>query len=411
MYHMLLRRSRIKRFFGVVAVGVIVCVGVSVYLAYGQEVFDEVFNSHTEVHTSVSIDEAVASTFATMFVTYVSWDIDDSDETDNNVDAVEEANEAEENAEVTKAVYPLSSESASSILAFLDALTEAEDGLSYAVLTADGIATTEVLEIYSEVAHALSAFAELGYQASFVLYDFETSCALAYNLDYSYYCASTIKGPFVTYLTESVVGGALASFDELLEEQEIIGGTGIMYTDDVSIYALSDVMANAILYSDNTAYRMLWRLYGGSGFAAWAATCGVDASSWDGAEYPSLSVRELAKLWIGIGRYLGSDDSSAAWLTSLYKQSGYSFLRTALGDKATVLSKPGFDSNMWYDTENDKGALHDAGIIESSSGNYLLVIMSNADYDSRIQTEYQELFVNLAQALSDVQASWAVRYD
>lgn len=310
-------------------------------------------------------------------------------------------------ASATAVSYPLTTEGADVVIAAIDSLAEGEDDpTAFAAITADGEAVVERADAYPEIASALDAFVDRGYEAGFVLYDFETGRALACGLDRTYYCASTIKGPFVTYLSENIVDAGLATYDDIVEEIELIAGSGIMDTDGVSLYPLREVAENVIRYSDNTAYRLLWRLYGGSGFEAWAANCGVDASAWGGAEYPWISVRELAKLWVGIGRYLGGEAASAAWLDDLFVQSENSFLRCALGEDVAVLSKPGFDSNLWYYTSADMGALHDAGIVEGAAGSYLIVIMSNADYDSDVQAENEILVEDLIHALANVQASW-----
>ena len=319
----------------------------------------------------------------------------------------EGSEEADASAKAVGVSYPLTDEGAAAVLAAIDALAVPDgDSGAFAAIDADGAAAVASADEYRDVADALAAFAERGYEAGFVLYDFSTGRALAYGLDRSYYCASTVKGPFSAYVAQSVVDGGGASLDDLLEEVEIVGGSGIMDADGVSTYTLAAVVENAILYSDNTAYRLLWRTYGGDGFASWAQACGVDASAWGGAEYPSFSARDLAKLWVGIGRYLGSGAASSAWLGAAFAQSGTSFLRGALGEGAVVLSKPGFDSNLWHESGIDMGALHDAGIVEDEAGAYLVAIMSNADYDSSVQTENEPLFSGLARALAGVRASW-----
>lgn len=290
-----------------------------------------------------------------------------------------------------------------------------DESLSSEDLIASINALTDVdIAAYPIIASALDAYTAQGYVASFLLCDLDTGNIVGYNLDRTYFCASAIKAPFVAYVLGDLVEAdpAGATLEDVLIESESIGGTGEMDTDGVYEYALSDVIEQTIVNSDNTGYRMLWRAYGGTGFDAWAERSGVAAATIAGAEYPSLSVRDFAKLWVGIESYIRGGSDQALWLEDLLLSTQRSSLRTVAGSDATVLSKPGFETNRWYsDATFDYGALHDAGIVSDDQGRWIVVVMSNADYDTDYQPEFETLIDGLIAALLESRIDVALSWD
>ena len=247
------------------------------------------------------------------------------------------------------------------------------------------------------VAAALDAFREAGYEAGFVVYDFATQRGLGCNADFECFSASTIKAPFVTYVAQGLVDEGQASLTDEVFEDIVMDGTGIMADDDVSVYDLQTVLANTIVYSDNTGYALLRDDYG-SGFDEWAAAAGVDAGAWEGEWYPYFTPRDLAKLWLGVGGYLRDGVGQAPLCEELFAQTGTSFIRRTLGADHQVLAKAGYEIDTpWY----DMGALNDAGIVKVASGDYLMAVMSDADYDDEYFTDNEPLITNLIAALDE----------
>lgn len=247
------------------------------------------------------------------------------------------------------------------------------------------------------VAAALDAFREAGYEAGFVVYDFATQRGLGCNADFECFSASTIKAPFVTYVAQALVDEGRAALTDEVFEDIVMDGTGIMATDDASTYDLQTVLTNTIVYSDNTGYALLRDDYG-AGFDEWAAATGVDAAAWGGEWYPYYTPRDLAKLWLGVGKYLRSGSGQAALCEDLFAQTGTSFIRRALGADHQVLAKAGYEIDApWYAI----GALNDAGIVKPASGDYLMAVMSDADYDDEYFTDNEPLITNLIAALDE----------
>lgn len=282
------------------------------------------------------------------------------------------------------------------------AITAADDaGSSVAVET-----SSVALEDFPAIERALLTYSSAGYDASFLLCDLSTGTELGYNLDRTYFCASTVKAPFAAYVLESADAGAIDVSAPLLET-EVFDGTGTMAYDGISTYSLGEVVDHTIVQSDNTGYHLLWQTFGGEGFNEWAASFGVE--NIEGAEYPSLSARDLGRLWLGVERYTAGGSERGAWLASLLSSTEQSFLRgvaaDALDDGASTLSKPGFETNAWYpDDPFDYGALHDAGVFEDGGQRWLVVAMSNANYDSQYETDTEVLIDGLIEALLDSRA-------
>ena len=246
-----------------------------------------------------------------------------------------------------------------------------------------------------EVAAAAEAFSEAGFSVGFVVYDFTTERGLDYNADSNFFSASTIKAPYVAYLAQAVIDAGQAALTDEIEEVIIEEGTGVMAFDDVATYDLQTALYNTVVYSDNTGYALLRNKYD-SEFESWVAQAGVDTSSWIGEWYPYLTPRDLAKLWLDVGGYLKSEEGMSALCGEWFAKTETSFIRKALGPARVVLAKPGYEIDTpWY----DMGALNDAGIVQEPLGDYLLVVMSDADYDDEFYTEAEPLITDLIAAL------------
>ncbi|MEA5019926.1 MAG: serine hydrolase [Gordonibacter sp.] len=247
-----------------------------------------------------------------------------------------------------------------------------------------------------EVTAALAAFDDAGWQVGFVVYDFKTERGLGYNADTAIFSASTIKAPYVAYIAQEYLDSGQAALTDEVFEDAVYEGTGIMASDDMDTYDLGTVLSHTIVHSDNTGYALLRENYS-DGFEAWAAAAGVDATAWQGEWYPFYTPRDLAKLWLNVGEYLKSGSANASFSEDLLSRTGTSFIRQTLGGNHRVLSKPGYeiDAPLF-----DMGALNDAGIVQGSSGDYLIAIMSDADYDDEYYTDNEPLIKNLITALA-----------
>lgn len=280
------------------------------------------------------------------------------------------------------------------------ALASVPGSYGYSAFSASGDPSALTGSDIPEVDAAVSDFLDQGYEVSFVMYDLASGQGISRNADAEYFSASTVKAPFVTFLADSVIDEGAAQLDDTVVEDTTVAGTGVMMLDDVTEYDLATVVENTIVHSDNTGYTLLRENYS-DGFGDWAAAQAPAAAGWEGETYPFYSARTLGQLWVGIDGYVSAGEGNAAWVADLLSRSSNSFIREALGDTCQVISKPGFSMDLGV-SGVDTCALHDAGIVSSGSGDYLLVIMSNCPYDDVAYTQCAELVVNLATALAAV---------
>lgn len=247
-----------------------------------------------------------------------------------------------------------------------------------------------------QLENELNAFASYGYSVSFVLVDVASGKAISSYANTARYSASAIKGPYVLSIAQT---GALDLDAAYLAETDAGGNT--QYLID-----------QAITVSDNTAYKELHDTYGTDGFAQWSSAVGVSADVTQGA-YLNMSAADLARMWAAGYGYLFDDDgsstsaaassasegddaagagtgdnttqsatdvSSAArqWLAGEFSSTLNSTIHMALGEQYSVYTKAG-----WINGEGGYYALNDAGIVRSSSGDYVLAVMSDAceEYD------------------------------
>ncbi|MFC0265162.1 serine hydrolase [Alloscardovia macacae] len=222
------------------------------------------------------------------------------------------------------------------------------------------------------IASRLDALRERGYSATFLLADWQTGRVLAYKPLSPRYSASAIKGPVV--LADAA--------HELLNAP-----------DD------ADLAAQTITISDNDAYAELVQRYGLAALADWTTntrtSVNMDAEVGIGtAKYMWLSAADLTKMWLlGYDFLFGSADRSGEWFVQPFGSSSNSFIRDALGSDATVYSKAGWIHDDEYFT-----AQNDAGIVRTSSGDFVLTVLSDAYGEN-------ELLAGLVRTLAEVRAA------
>ncbi|MEG0323351.1 MAG: serine hydrolase, partial [Raoultibacter sp.] len=282
----------------------------------------------------------------------------------------------------------------------IDALPEAEGITLFSAF--DGTSDTLASEAAAPIEEAIAAFTEQGYETGFVVVDLSTGKGIGYNADTSFFAASTIKAPYVNYVYQMLIdSGKIAEADYLFKDV-VIEGTGIMAWDEEYDYELSEVLANAITHSDNTGYAMLRENYDSPAWDEWVANAGVSIEEVINEWYPYYSTRDLAKFWVAIKAYLDSGSVNANHFKTLLSSTDTSFIRTALASQGTVYSKAGYE----VDADGvDMGALNEAGIVSGASGDYLIAVMSDVDYDDEWLTDNELLLINLIKALDKAHAT------
>ena len=266
--------------------------------------------------------------------------------------------------------------------------TDASDSPTQSVMTGidalDGSATISTsdftLDTDSQLAieSQITNFESAGYTASFVLVDINIGRAISYNADAQVYSASAIKAPFIM---------ALASTGT-------IDLNAVYQAGDTQNATTKQNIDQVLTVSDNTAYSWLVDTYGIDAFDSWAAQAGT-AVQMAGYGYVTTCVRAMAKLWTqGYGFLFAQQTSGAAdvsdealqWLSGDMTDSLNSNIHRALGDSTTVYMKAG-----WISGEGDLYALNDGGIVASSSGAYVLSVMTDACGRNDLLTELADV--------------------
>lgn len=221
----------------------------------------------------------------------------------------------------------------------------------------------------AELYDAIRAVTADGHDLSFLLYDLNTGNGIRYRSTEGHYCASTIKGPYVACIAETL--------------PDCISRSGA-------------VMEETIQVSDNDGYRSLRRRYGTSAFRTWTEEAGCTYLN-PYSLWPEITAHDLALMWVQMRSYFTSDAEEAAWTAELYIDTLNSFLSDALGSTYTVYSKAG-----WIDSDGYYTARNDAGIVEKEGHPYVLVVLSDL-YDE------DELLCNLVCTL-DAAHTWLISH-
>ena len=195
---------------------------------------------------------------------------------------------------------------------------------------------------------ALSACWNKGFDVGFLMTDLQSGNYVSINADKVYYGASTMKGPYVTWI-----------FESLLE-------TGAVNWGDVGY-----LIVPTIEDSNNDTYHALRNQFGDSGFNSWLR--GVGLSGWGSDRYAFYTPRELQLMWVRMLAYEQSGGAYVGTWRATFDGSYYSTIHESLGGFKTTYTKPG-----WYPRTGDYGALADSGIVVGADGSrYLLTIMSD----------------------------------
>lgn len=244
---------------------------------------------------------------------------------------------------------------------------------------------------------AVNAAEEHG-DVSMVFYSLETGKGISYDADTTVYGASSFKAPYALYVCQTQVDTGKIELDDSCQGTDAYDPNS--YYNGGS-YPLSDLIADAIVYSDNNAFGSLRDAFDSEGYDEWVDALGLDnvhyrADSW----YPWYSARTSAKLWTEMYSYLQTPSEAAQLLNELTSQTEVSFIREALRTTgASVQDKAGWcaDSDpLW-------NGVCDAGIVTLDGKTYILSIMTGMpDGD----TSYA-LFEDIAAAVFDVRDTLA----
>lgn len=215
------------------------------------------------------------------------------------------------------------------------------------VAVALGIAVDGDWTLSAETAAALSeaicSVTDRGYDTAFMLVDLESGKSISYNTEMEFYCASTIKGPFVC--------GVLSKHPEAAKNN-------------------AATIQNVLIYSSNDGYTSLRSRYGRDCLTDWCEQAGVEMDT--SKKWPGVTAEELCKLWMLNYEFLTTTEVGAE-VAAWFECPAVSAIHNVLGETYTTQTKAGWisGSNSYYTASND------AGIVYAENGPYAVAILSN----------------------------------
>lgn len=252
--------------------------------------------------------------------------------------------------------------------AALDGVPEGEGLQTFALAGNEAPALSQ--EQSAAIEAAVSAAEESG-DVSVVFYDIDTGKGISYDADTAVYGASSFKAPYALYVCQTQVDTGNIGLDDLCQGTSAYDPSSYY---NGGAYPLSDLITDAIVYSDNNAFGSLRDAFDFEGYDAWATNLGLDdvlyrADSW----YPWYCARTSAKVWTEMYSYLQTNSEAALLLGELTSQTETSFMREALaGTGALVQDKAGW----CVDSDPRWNGVCDAGIVTLGDKAYILSIMT-----------------------------------
>ncbi len=207
----------------------------------------------------------------------------------------------------------------------------------------------------------VSQWEATGHSIGVVIVDMGSGASVSYGADDVFYAASSVKGPYIISVYETMVDTGLVSVDE--------------------IYGLVEP---TIVYSDNDAYRALRDLCGSQVFADWCVDCGAVEPGSESYElvldryFPSVTTNQLATMWEHAFLYFEGGSDGATQLAELFQQREESPIRAGIEDASLTITKAG-----WYPEEDGyaEPATVDAGLVFEGDHGYVVAIMTDAPAD------------------------------
>lgn len=185
----------------------------------------------------------------------------------------------------------------------------------------------------------------------FVLIDIGTARGIAFQPDRLFYSASTIKGPYVASV--------------------------VCHNPDLQISG-NVLVSRTLIYSDNASYNLLVDRYKTAPMRQWFLEAGLPFRGVTQSPYVRFSMYfsplTLCRLWLRTYTFFQTEKRGKE-LEKLFQSPNSSAIFEVLSQRYRTDSKAG-----WY-TDGDRRVTNDAGIVYSSSGSYVLALMSTLPAD------------------------------
>ena len=218
--------------------------------------------------------------------------------------------------------------------------------------------------------------------------DVEQKYYLAINADYAHEGASTLKALYCHFLLKNNVDRErIIKFEEATRTST----SGELTEDDVGRkFSVDELIRLAIVYSDNMAYRLLFRTYGRYGFNEYIKSLGIETPQLPpGYEFSTVTAHDLSVGMLDIYNY--SLETDYQWYIDLLIESAPGGLIDS-GTKYAAAHKYGYHGG--YD------GYHDTAIIYAPTP-YVITIMTRVFPYSKNSGEVFEKVTQLVEEIHE----------
>lgn len=204
---------------------------------------------------------------------------------------------------------------------------------------------------------------------SFTYQNLETGTCISFNADKRYNSCSTIKAPYCKMLLQSGI--------ELDEEFVMTSSSVNSYSgriDNMPVgtkFSVEYLIYRTIVYSDNTAYNMLYENCGWYAFNDMTTSLGLTTKLGSGFNYRKVSANEMAVYFKDI--YNFCETPEGACLRDLLTDCDY--------NRQIGHALPQYEVAQKYGCQTSTQDLHDCAIVYAESP-YVLTILSDLNPDS-----------------------------
>ncbi len=204
---------------------------------------------------------------------------------------------------------------------------------------------------------------------SFTYENLETGTIISFNADKRYNSCSTIKAPYCKMLLDSGI--------ELDEEFVMTSSSVNSYSgriDNMPIgtkFSVEYLIYRTIVFSDNTAYNMLYENCGWYAFNDMTTALGLPTKLGSGFNYRKVSSNEMTVYFKDI--YNFCETSEGAYLRELLTNCDY--------NRQVGYALPQYEVAQKYGCQTSTRDLHDCAIVYAESP-FVLTIFSDLDPDS-----------------------------
>lgn len=206
---------------------------------------------------------------------------------------------------------------------------------------------------------------------SYYYYDIVTGQSIAYGKNQSFRAASVVKAAYALYLIDT---GKDLTKEYILEDRQKEDGSGILKNDDYKAgdeFTLETLIKYSLVYSDNTAYRMMYDVFGFDEFNYYWQQYGVNmrCSASGSLNYLGYLTSPEANTVVTRIYELSFSDESVARMLGYMKKPSYNYLLSSALSGKDFARKYGYMSGSYK-------ALHETGVVIQEHP-YAITLLSN----------------------------------